>query len=122
MMDKNMILGQAKKIIGPADDLTALDIDEDTINIFRKKILSAKTIVWNGPFGKFEDQQYRNGTLQIAKAIIESGAYSVAGGGETVEFLHSEGLTDKFSHVSTGGGAMLDFLSGEELPGLKALD
>ncbi|HEY9584726.1 MAG TPA: phosphoglycerate kinase, partial [Candidatus Paceibacterota bacterium] len=62
------------------------------------------------------------GTLEIAKAIIESDAYSVAGGGETVEFLTHEGMLDNFSHICTGGGAMLDYLSGEELPGLKALE
>ena len=112
----------SNKIIGPAENLDALDIDEKTIEIFREKILQAKTIVWNGPFGKFEEDQYAHGTREIANAIIKSGAYSVVGGGETIEFLQKEGILDKFSHVSTGGGAMLEFLSGQELPGLKALD
>jgi len=111
-----------KKIISPVNDLQALDIDEKTIEIFKEKILKAKTIIWNGPFGRFEDEKFKNGTLQIAKAIVESNAFSVVGGGETVEFLKKEGMIDQFSHVSTGGGAMLDYLSGEELPGLKALD
>lgn len=109
-------------MIGPENNLEALDIDEETIEIFKEKIAKAKTIVWNGPFGKIEDEKYKNGTLTISKAIIESGAFSVVGGGETTEFLDQEGLISKFSWVSTGGGAMLDFLSGEELPGLKALE
>ena len=111
-----------QKIIGPANDLNALDIDEETIKIFREKILQAKTIVWNGPFGKFEEEPYGKGTLQIANAIIESGAFSVVGGGETIEFLNKEGMLDEFNHVSTGGGAMLNYLAGEKLPGLEALE
>ena len=109
------------RMFGPEDNLEALDISDETIDLFCKKILTAKTVLWNGPFGKFEDENYKKGTLAIANAIIESGAFSVVGGGATVEFLNKEGLADKFSHVSTGGGAMLDFLSGEELPGIKAL-
>ncbi len=108
-------------IIGPEDHLDALDIDQATIEIFKEKIMAAKTVVWNGPLGKFEDEKYNNGTLQIAKAIVESGAFCVAGGGETIEFLNKEGMLDQFSHVSTGGGAMLDYLSGEKLPGINAL-
>ena len=83
--------------------------------------MSAKTVLWNGPFGKFEDAEYEKGTLAIAQAIIDSKAYSVVGGGETVEFLNKKGIIDKFSHVSTGGGAMLAYLSGEKLPGLEVL-
>lgn len=111
-----------QKIMGPATNLGALDIDQKTIDAFKKVILKAKTILWNGPFGKFEDEQYKNGTLQIAKAIVESGAFSVVGGGETIEFLDKEGILQDFSHVSTGGSAMMAYLAGEELPGLKALE
>ena len=121
-MEKNLEFKDREKIIGPEDNLDALDINEKAVNLFKEKILAAKTIFWNGPFGKFEDEKYKKGTLEIAKAIIESEAFSVVGGGETVEFLNKEGLALKFSHVSTGGGAMLQFLSGEELPGLKALE
>ena len=106
----------------PVGDLGALDINDESIKIFQDKIATAKTVLWNGPFGKFEDQEYKKGTLEIAKAIIKSKAFSVVGGGETIEFLRKEAILDKFSHVSTGGGAMLDYLSGEELPGLKALE
>jgi len=109
------------KIVSPAGDLEALDINDESIKIFSEKILQAKTVLWNGPFGKFEDEQYSAGTLAIAKAIIESGAYSVVGGGETVEFINKKGMIDKFSHVSTGGGAMLSYLAGDVLPGIEAL-
>ena len=84
--------------------------------------MAAKTVLWNGPFGKFEDKEYAKGTLAIANAIIKSGAYSVVGGGETVEFISKQGILDKFSHVSTGGGAMLSYLSGDKLPGIEALN
>ena len=110
------------RMFGPENNLNATDINDKTIKLFQKKIMSAKTILWSGPFGKIEDEKYKKGTLAVANAIIKSGAFSVVGGGETVEFLNKEGLIDKFSHVSTGGGAMLDFLSGEELPGIKALE
>ncbi len=111
----------SEKIIGPTGNLDDLDINNEIIELFREKILKAKTILWNGPLGKFEDENYKKGTLAIAKAIIESGAFSVVGGGETVEFLDRENLISKFNHISTGGGAMLAFLSGEKLPGLEAL-
>lgn len=110
-----------EKITAPLDSLGALDIDEKTIELFTNKIKNAKTILWNGPFGKTEDEAYVRGTLEIAKAIIESKAFSVIGGGETVEFLDRKNLLSKFSHVSTGGGAMLSYLAGEKLPGIEAL-
>ncbi len=123
LVDKRISFERQEKIIGPVDDnLEAFDISDQTAMIFRQKILKAKTIVWNGPFGKFEEEKYKKGTLLIANAVIKSKAFSVVGGGETIEFLNKEGIISKFNHVSTGGGAMLDFLSGEELPGLKALE
>lgn len=121
IIEKKINLKYPEKIIFPKNDLAALDIDQETASIFKEKILQSKTILWNGPFGKFEEEQYAAGTLAIAMAIIESGAFSVVGGGETVEFLQKQGIIQKFSHVSTGGGAMLNYLSGDELPGLKAL-
>lgn len=121
VQEKNIQFKHPEKILGPDHSLDALDIDEETIKVFCEKILQAKTILWNGPFGKFEDKKYMAGTLAIANAIIESGAYSVVGGGETVEFLNKQDIIQKFSHVSTGGGAMLSYLSGDKLPGLEAL-
>jgi len=110
-----------EKIIIPTGQLDALDINDESIKLFQEKIMQAKTILWNGPFGKFEDKEYANGSLAIAKAIIDSGAYSVVGGGETVEFVNKNGMINKFSHVSTGGGAMLSYLAGEKLPGIEVL-
>lgn len=121
LLDKNIKLKHQGKIISPEDNLDALDIDEKTMGAFVKKIASAKTIFWNGPFGRFEDEKYKKGTLAIASAIIASKAFSVVGGGETLEFLFKEGITGKFSHVSTGGGAMLSYLAGETMPGLEVL-
>jgi len=121
MQDKGMHFKDHGKIISPLTHFGSLDIDEASIAMFREKILTAKTIIWNGPFGKFEDEVHKKGTLEIAKAIIESGAFSVVGGDETVEFLDRENLVSMFSYVSTGGGAMLAYLAGENLPGIEAL-
>ncbi|HQK63946.1 MAG TPA: phosphoglycerate kinase [Candidatus Staskawiczbacteria bacterium] len=122
VQDKNITFKYPEKIIGPDTDLEALDINQDAIEKFKDKILQSKTVLWNGPFGKFEERKYAAGTRAIADAIIESGAYSVVGGGETVEFLQKQDIIQNFSHVSTGGGAMMAYLSGESLPGLAALD
>jgi len=120
--EKNIQFKYPEKIITPTGDLGALDINDESIKIFQEKIMQAKTVLWNGPFGKFEDQEYTKGSLAIAEAIIESKAFSVVGGGETVEFLNKQGIIDKFSHVSTGGGAMLLYLAGDKLPGIEALE
>jgi phosphoglycerate kinase len=98
-----------------------LDIGPKSINLFREKIIAAETVVWNGPFGKIEDEEFSKGTTEIVKAIIESKVFSVAGGGETVEFIRKLNLFDKFSHISTGGSAMLSYLAGDKLPGIEAL-
>ncbi|MCX6760688.1 MAG: phosphoglycerate kinase [Candidatus Nealsonbacteria bacterium] len=120
--EKSPILSHAEKIIKPVDECErGRDIGPKTIEIFKEKIKTAKTVFWNGPFGKTEEEEFSRGTQEIANAIIESKAFSVVGGGETVEFLSKLNLLSKFNHVSTGGGAMLSFLSGEELPGLEAL-
>ncbi len=119
--EKNIKFDHPEKIVVPVGKLDALDISPETIKIFQDKILKARTVLWNGPFGKFEEEKYAKGSLAIANAIIESGAFSVVGGGETVEFLEKESMIDKFSHVSTGGGAMLSYLSGDEMPGIDAL-
>ena len=96
------------------------DIDDDSIHQFIQQLEGVETVAWNGPMGLFE-KGFEKGTLVVAKAIVDSGAYSMVGGGETTQFLASKSLLSKFSFVSSGGGAMLEFLSGKELPVLKAL-
>ncbi len=105
--------------------LVGLDIGPDTIETFKNALEGAKTIVWNGPMGMFEEKPFDEGTIAIAKAVAEAtekGATSLVGGGDSVAAINQAGLADKISHISTGGGATLEFLSGEELPGVKALD
>ena len=124
--EKKITIIHSLKILKPIDnsnkDNNSFDIGPKTINLFKEKIKGAKTIFWSGPLGKIEEKNFQTGSREIAKAIIESGAFSVVGGGETVEFLNEIKMTEKFNHVSTGGGAMLQYLAGEELPGLKALE
>ncbi|HFC76721.1 MAG TPA: phosphoglycerate kinase [Candidatus Moranbacteria bacterium] len=97
------------------------DIGEYTVKEFLKIISQAETIVWNGPLGLFEKKPYDEGTMKIMEAIVQSGAFSVVGGGESVEAVQKNNLADKFSFVSTGGGAMLEFLSNGPMPGLEVL-
>ncbi|MGC9329901.1 MAG: phosphoglycerate kinase, partial [Candidatus Hinthialibacter sp.] len=85
------------------------------------KIQNAKTIVWNGPMGVFEIPAFAEGTMQIAHAVAESSAVSIVGGGDSVSAVHKAGVSDKISHISTGGGASLELLEGKTLPGLAAL-
>jgi len=120
--EKKIELNNPEKIIKPVDEIGGgLDIGPETVKLFREKIIEAETIVWNGPLGKIEEKEFRKGTEEVVKAIIDSKVFSIAGGGETVEFIRDLKLADKFSHVSTGGGAMLAFLSGDKLPGIEAL-
>jgi len=104
-------------------DEKLLDIGPETIKIFSKIIEDAKMIIWSGPLGRFEEPLFEKGTKVIAEKIAKNRqAFKIGGGGETISALSKFGLREKFDHISTGGGAMLEFLSGEELPGLKALD
>lgn len=118
---KNMSFKDSEKIVYPVDSTEGRDIGPETIKIFREKIKEAQTVFWNGPLGQTEKKEFTKGSEEIARAIIESRAFSVAGGGETAEFLNKLNLAGKFNHVSTGGGALLKFLSGEKLPGLEVL-
>lgn len=105
--------------------LVGLDIGEETVAIFSKALEGAKTIVWNGPMGMFEEKPFDKGTLAIAKAVADAtdnGATSIVGGGDSVSAVNQSGLSDKISHISTGGGATLEFLAGDALPGVEALD
>jgi len=98
-----------------------LDIGFDSEKLFSNVIKTAKMVIWNGPMGLFENDFFAHGTRAIAEAITSSEAFSVVGGGETIAYLEKNGLADKFSFISTGGGAMLKFLSGEAMPGIEAL-
>lgn len=107
----------------PADKM-ALDIGEMTIEEFKSIVVSSKTVVWNGPMGVFEFDNYAGGTNAIAEALVEAttnGAVTVIGGGDSAAAIKKAGLDDKVSHVSTGGGASLEFLEGKILPGVEAL-
>jgi phosphoglycerate kinase len=106
------------------DGWMGLDIGPKTIETYRQKIASAKTIVWNGPMGVFEMPAFAKGTLDIAKAVAaatSAGATSIVGGGDSVAAVHQSGVSNQISHISTGGGASLEFLGGRKLPGVEAL-
>ena len=103
------------------DGMMGLDIGPKTVDAYTKVISSAKTIIWNGPMGVFETPPFDKGTVALAKAVADSGAVSVVGGGDSEKAIKSAGVADKISHISTGGGASLEFLAGIELPGVKAL-
>jgi phosphoglycerate kinase len=101
-----------------------LDIGPKTIAAYQAEIARAKTIVWNGPMGVFEIPAFAKGTLEIAKAVADAtraGATSIIGGGDSVAAVHQSGLAKQISHISTGGGASLEFLGGRKLPGVEAL-
>ena len=103
------------------DGWRILDIGPDTVKSFARVINSSGTIVWNGPMGVFEIPEFSRGTFEIAKAVAESSAVSVIGGGESVAAIQQSGLADKITHISTGGGASLEMLEGLTLPGVAAL-
>jgi phosphoglycerate kinase len=99
----------------------AVDIGPKTIAAFSEIVKKAKTIIWNGPMGVFEKPPFDKGTVALAKAVAETGAVSVVGGGDSEKAVKSAGVANKISHISTGGGASLEFLAGIDLPGVVAL-
>ena len=99
----------------------ALDIGPNTAKVYAKALEDAKTVIWNGPMGVFEMDAFANGTETVAKAVAASSATSIVGGGDSIAALEKTGLADKITHISTGGGASLEFLEGKVLPGIAAL-
>ena len=114
------------KIVGHGEhipaNMMALDIGPQTAEVFAEEISRARTIVWNGPMGVFEQPPFAKGTFKVAHAVAENaGATSIVGGGDSVSAVKSAGVADKITHISTGGGASLEFLEGQVLPGVEAL-
>lgn len=104
------------------DDYMGLDIGYKTVELFSDEIKKAKTVVWNGPMGVFEMPNFAKGTFEIAKAIAETDSISIIGGGDSASAAEKSGFKDKITHISTGGGASLEFLEGKILPGIDAID
>ena len=116
---KAQSIGTGKPI---PDGLMGLDIGPESVELFSEEISRAATIVWNGPMGVFEIPQFAKGTFKVARAVAENaGATSIIGGGDSVSAVKAAGVADKISHISTGGGASLEFLEGKVLPGVEAL-
>jgi phosphoglycerate kinase len=102
-------------------DRMGLDIGPKTIDTYRSVISGAKTVVWNGPMGVFEIEAFARGTMDVAKAVASVNGTTVIGGGDSIAAVAKAGVTDRITHISTGGGASLEFLGGRELPGVAAL-
>jgi phosphoglycerate kinase len=117
--------GSPKRVDALAADDIGVDIGPESLQLFADKLRDAKTVVWNGPMGIFEVPAFAAGTMGVAKAMAElkeRGAVTVVGGGDSVAAVQESGLAERFSHLSTGGGASLEFLEGKVLPGLAALE
>ncbi|MBN22864.1 MAG: phosphoglycerate kinase [Bdellovibrionaceae bacterium] len=121
----HQVIFQAKKkgipLIIPRDTIDGFDIGEKTIREFCDELKNAKTVFWNGPLGWFEKEEYAKGTFEVAKFLSEHDGIKIVGGGDTVSAIRSAGLSQKFTHLSTGGGAVLEFLESGKLPGIEIL-
>ena len=104
------------------DDMMGLDIGTESAKLFAEEVKNAKTVVWNGPMGVSENAALANGTVSVAKALAETDAITIIGGGDSAAAVNNLGFGDKMSHISTGGGASLEFLEGKELPGIAAMN
>ena len=103
------------------DDMMGLDIGQESVELFENIIKEAKTVIWNGPMGVFEMDNFNKGTFEIAKALAKVDAITIVGGGDSASAVEKAGLADKMTHISTGGGASLEFLEGKVLPGIEAI-
>ncbi len=115
----------ADKITSMPADMIGVDIGPETAELYRQEILSARTVLWNGPMGVFEIDNFANGTMAVAKALAEAtakGATTIIGGGDSAAAIAKAGLANEMTHISTGGGASLEFLEGKDLPGISALN
>ena len=117
-----MEFGVTKLVIDIDDDDMILDIGPATAMLFAEIIGNMKTIIWNGPVGVFEFEQFSKGTQAVAKAIADSAGFSIAGGGETIAAIDKYAITDKVSYISTGGGAFLEYVQGAVLPAVEILE
>ncbi len=118
----NDVPNHVVKIDEIPDDEMGLDIGPETIKLYKDALKEAKTILWNGPMGVFEMSNYAKGTLELAQAMADMDAITIIGGGDSAAAVNQMGLGDKMSHISTGGGASLEFLEGKALPGVVAAD
>jgi 3-phosphoglycerate kinase len=103
------------------EDKMALDIGPETVKLYKEKLEGVKRLFWNGPMGVFEKEQFANGSIDLARAVVETDAYTIAGGGDSVSLMKKAGVKDRFTHISTGGGASLEFLKNNTLPGIEVL-
>jgi phosphoglycerate kinase len=107
---------------GIPENHMALDIYSETIQLFNERITKAGTIIWNGPMGVFEVEEFKRGTMEVAKAVAEAAGFSLVGGGDSVRAVKQAGVSDRISYISTGGGAFMEFMEGKVLPGVAALE
>ena len=114
--------GEVKQTADVSGDDMILDIGPDTAQDYCRRLLSARTILWNGPVGVFEHPEFAAGTEQISRAVADSAAFSIAGGGDTLAAIDQFGVTERISYISTGGGAFLEFLEGKRLPAVAVLE
>lgn len=120
-MEPEITIRMVKKGKEIPENMMGLDIGFDTIELYSRELKDAELIVWNGPMGVFEIDNFAAGTMELAKAVAASTATTIVGGGDTVAAVQKAGVADKITHISTGGGASLEFLSGLKLPGIESL-